>query len=48
MMSANSMHTGGVHVLMVDGSVRFVSSNIDFNTWAAVGTRNGGETTTGF
>jgi len=41
--TANSRHTGGVHVLMCDGSVRFASSNIDLNTWRAVGTRNGSE-----
>ena len=40
---ARSLHTGGVHVLMGDGAVRFVSSNIDTTTWRAVGTRAGGE-----
>jgi prepilin-type N-terminal cleavage/methylation domain-containing protein len=48
MMSTNSMHTGGVHVLMVDGGVRFFSNNIDYNTWTAVGTRNGGEAKSDF
>jgi prepilin-type N-terminal cleavage/methylation domain-containing protein/prepilin-type processing-associated H-X9-DG protein len=43
LMSANSMHTGGVHVLMTDGSVRFVAQTIDYNTWVAIGTRNLGE-----
>ncbi len=42
-MSASSQHTGGVHVLMTDGAVKFVSDNIDYNTWVAVGTRNSGE-----
>ena len=42
-MSANSLHTGGVHVLMTDGAVKFVSQNIDYLTWVAVGTRNGNE-----
>ena len=28
----NSEHTGGIHVLMGDGAVRFVSSNVDFTT----------------
>ena len=26
----NSYHTGGIHVLLADGSVRFVSQNVDF------------------
>jgi prepilin-type processing-associated H-X9-DG protein len=38
------MHTGGVHVLMGDGAVRFVNDSVDYNTWLAVGTRNGAET----
>jgi hypothetical protein len=28
---------------MADGSVRFISANIDFPTWQAMGTRAGGE-----
>lgn len=40
---ARSAHTGGVHVLMCDGAVRFVSENIDNNTWKALGTRAGSE-----
>jgi prepilin-type N-terminal cleavage/methylation domain-containing protein len=42
-VSARSMHTGGVHVLMGDGAVRFISSNIDLGTWQALGTMNKGE-----
>lgn len=42
-MSASSQHTGGVHLLLCDGAVRFVSNNVDYNTWLAVGTRNGSE-----
>jgi prepilin-type N-terminal cleavage/methylation domain-containing protein len=41
---ARSMHTGGVHTSMCDGSVRFVSNNVDLTTWKAVGTINAGET----
>jgi prepilin-type processing-associated H-X9-DG protein len=33
----------GVNVAMCDGSVRFVSDTIAFQTWQAVCTRNGGE-----
>ncbi len=43
-MGASSYHTGGVQGLLCDGSVRFVSENIDYNTWASIGTRNGNET----
>ena len=43
-LSANSFHTGGVHCLMADGSVRFVSTNINYPTWVGLGTRNGNET----
>lgn len=42
-MTATSLHRGGVHVLMADGAVRFVSDNIDRSVWRAVGTRSGGE-----
>jgi prepilin-type N-terminal cleavage/methylation domain-containing protein/prepilin-type processing-associated H-X9-DG protein len=42
--SATSRHTGGVQVLMADGTVKFVSENIDLGTWRALGTRAGGET----
>ncbi len=42
-MSARSRHSGGVHTLMMDGSVRFVSSNINLATWQALATPNGGE-----
>jgi prepilin-type processing-associated H-X9-DG protein len=40
--TARSTHTGGVHVLMADGAVRFVSENIDYNTWQALCVRNDG------
>ncbi len=42
-VSAGSRHTGGVLAMMADGSVRFVSDNIDLNVWRALGTRAGGE-----
>jgi hypothetical protein len=42
-MPASSRHEGGVHTLMGDGAVRFVSENIDRHTWRAVGSRNGNE-----
>lgn len=40
---SRSLHVGGVHVLMGDGGVRFVSDNISTLTWNALGSRNGGE-----
>lgn len=42
-VSASSRHVGGVHAMMGDGSIRFVSENIDVNVWRALGTRSGGE-----
>lgn len=47
-VSARSEHTGGVHTMLADGSVRFVSSNIDTNLWRSVGSRNGSETVSDF
>ena len=44
MISARSLHTGGVNAAMCDGSVRFVSNSIDVNAWRAAGTSRGGET----
>jgi prepilin-type N-terminal cleavage/methylation domain-containing protein len=41
--TANSLHPGGVHSLLCDGSSRFVSSNIDIGVWRALGTAYGNE-----
>lgn len=41
--SARSFHPGGVNVLMMDASARFVSDNVSLRTWRALGTRAGGE-----
>lgn len=40
--SARSLHVGGVHVLLGDGAVRFISENIDLNTWQYLGILNDG------
>jgi prepilin-type processing-associated H-X9-DG protein len=40
---ASSGHPGGANVLFGDGSVKFVKSSISYQTWWALGTRNGGE-----
>jgi prepilin-type N-terminal cleavage/methylation domain-containing protein/prepilin-type processing-associated H-X9-DG protein len=42
-MAANSGHTGGLNLLLLDGSVRFVADGVSLSTWRALGTRNGGE-----
>jgi prepilin-type N-terminal cleavage/methylation domain-containing protein/prepilin-type processing-associated H-X9-DG protein len=39
---ARSRHTGGSHVAMGDGSVRFVSENVDTLTWQRAGARADG------
>lgn len=41
--ASRSMHVGGTQVGLGDGSVRFVSENIDLRTWRALGSANGGE-----
>jgi len=41
--AARSRHTGGVNVLLADGSVRFIQDSISLQTWRALGTRAGGE-----
>jgi prepilin-type processing-associated H-X9-DG protein len=42
-ITARSYHPGGVNALFADGSVKFIKSTIDGNTWRALGTINGGE-----
>src|SRR5262249_20493166 len=42
-VSASSYHTGGVNLVMADGSVRFVRDSINFTSWQAVGSKAGGE-----
>jgi prepilin-type N-terminal cleavage/methylation domain-containing protein/prepilin-type processing-associated H-X9-DG protein len=40
---SRSYHIGGVNVLLMDGSVRFVTNSIMLTTWQALGTRNYGD-----
>lgn len=44
-MAFGSYHVGGAQYAMGDGSVRFISENIDLNLYRALGTRAGGEVT---
>jgi prepilin-type N-terminal cleavage/methylation domain-containing protein len=41
--AARSQHTGGVHVLLGDGAVRFVNQNINIAIWRGLGTIAGKE-----
>lgn len=43
LMSASSLHPGGVNVAKADGSVDFISETVDNMVWWGLGTRNGRE-----
>ena len=43
MIAASSNHPGGVNVLFMDGSVRFVKNSVSYTTWYAMATPNYGE-----
>ena len=43
-MGFQSLHTGGVHVLLADSSVRFVSDSINYAIWTNIGARADGQT----
>ena len=47
-ITSRSYHSGGVHVLIGDGSATFVSDKINGRTWRALGTIGGGETIDAF
>lgn len=40
----NSFHTGGIHILLTDGAVRFISDNLDFNTLCRLACKDDGIT----
>jgi prepilin-type N-terminal cleavage/methylation domain-containing protein/prepilin-type processing-associated H-X9-DG protein len=42
-LTASSRHSGGVNLLLMDGSVRFIKSTIALPTWWALSTMAGGE-----
>jgi len=42
-VTATSNHPGGVNIGFADGSVKFIKDSISYQTWWALGSRNGGE-----
>ena len=46
--ASRSLHGGGVHAVLADGSVRFVADNIALATWRALLTIGTGETIADF
>ena len=42
-LSATSLHSGGVNAAFGDGSVRFIKNSVNRNVWWGLGTRAGGE-----
>ncbi len=42
-VTSRSFHSGGVNVLLMDGSVHFVHNNVSLATWRALGTRAGND-----
>lgn len=48
LMAARSRHVGGVHLLLCDGSTRFVSENISSIIWRGLSTRAGSEVISDF
>jgi prepilin-type processing-associated H-X9-DG protein len=43
MVAASSYHPGGVNVVFMDGSIRFVSNTVGYQPWYAIATPNYGE-----
>jgi prepilin-type N-terminal cleavage/methylation domain-containing protein/prepilin-type processing-associated H-X9-DG protein len=43
MVAASSNHPGGVNMAFLDGTVRFIKDSVNLGTYAALGTRSGGE-----
>lgn len=44
-VAPSSRHSGGINLVMVDGSTRFVPNSIDQQLWWALGSRNDGQIT---
>jgi prepilin-type N-terminal cleavage/methylation domain-containing protein/prepilin-type processing-associated H-X9-DG protein len=47
MIGASSMHSGGVNVLFLDGSVRWIKNGISYQAWHAIGSKDGAELISG-
>lgn len=47
-VNSRSFHAGGVHIVLLDGSTRFVNDSIDGVIWRALGTINGSELVDGY
>jgi hypothetical protein len=47
-MGAKSLHVGGVHALLCDGTVRFISQNLDANLHARIIAQADGNTVSDF
>ena len=43
LVGASSYHPGGVNVVLIDGSVRFIKNTVNPQTWWALATKAGGE-----
>jgi prepilin-type processing-associated H-X9-DG protein len=43
LMAAKSNHSGGVNMLFIDGSVKFIKNSVNAGTYGALGTVMGGE-----
>jgi prepilin-type processing-associated H-X9-DG protein len=43
LQNASSMHPGGVNVLFMDGSVRFIKSSVNWQPWYGIATPDGNE-----
>jgi prepilin-type N-terminal cleavage/methylation domain-containing protein len=43
MVAARSYHTAGVNAAMCDGSVHFITNNVSYPVWNAMGSAQGGE-----
>ena len=48
LVSARSRHTGGVNAALADGSVQFISDNLELAVWRNLHARNDGQVVSGF